>query len=108
MVGGREAAQKLNEYIKDQVQTEYDKLHVWTFVNLRGLNVAFRKCGNDEAADGLDAFMWGFNQAAERFAMIDVGAGKEAVDAKVKGVLRDVHFIANQLTSVEQHTLRTK
>ena len=90
MVGGREAAQKLNEYIKEQVQTEHEKLHVWIFVNLRGLNVTLRKCGFEEAADGLDSFVWGFNQAAERFAMIDVGSGKEAVDAKVKGTFATV------------------
>jgi hypothetical protein len=27
----------------------------------------------------------GFNQAAERFMIVDVGSGKEAADAKIKG-----------------------
>lgn len=30
-------------------------------------------------------FVIGFNQAAERFLMVDVGTAKEAADAKIKG-----------------------
>lgn len=30
-------------------------------------------------------FYIGFNQAAEKFLMVDVGSGKEAADAKIKG-----------------------
>jgi len=33
--------------------------------------------------------LWGFNQAAERFVMVDVGNGKEAADAKLKVHLED-------------------
>ncbi|KAF8974358.1 hypothetical protein BDZ97DRAFT_1911551 [Flammula alnicola] len=32
-----------------------------------------------------DEFIMGFNQAAERFIMLDVGSAKEAADAKIKG-----------------------
>lgn len=32
-----------------------------------------------------DDFVLGFNQAAERFIMLDVGGAKEAADTKIKG-----------------------
>ena len=34
---------------------------------------------------GFDDFIKGVNHAADRFLMVDVGSGKEAVDAKIKG-----------------------
>lgn len=40
------------------------------------------------ARDAFDEFMLGFNQACERFAIVDVGSGKEAADAKMKGMAR--------------------
>lgn len=33
----------------------------------------------------LEAFLIGFSQASPRFQLVEVGAGKEAVDAKIKG-----------------------
>lgn len=42
------------------------------------------------ARDALDEFVLGFNQACERFAMVDVGSGKEAAEAKMKGVMRTI------------------
>jgi hypothetical protein len=36
-----------------------------------------------------DDFMMGFNLAAERFIMVDVGSAKEAADAKIKGTPQD-------------------
>lgn len=32
-----------------------------------------------------DDFIMGFNQAAERFIMLDVGSAKEAADTKIRG-----------------------
>ena len=34
----------------------------------------------------LENFVHGFNQAAERFVMVDIGYGKEMADAKIKGM----------------------
>lgn len=80
------AAQKLYESIRHHLSNEQYQIHVWVFVNKRGLCDALRKCGKKDAADGFDNFMLGFNQAAERFIVVDVGDGKEMVDSKVKGV----------------------
>ena len=38
------------------------------------------------ARDALDEFVFGFNQACERFTMIDVGTDKGAAEAKLKGM----------------------
>lgn len=37
-------------------------------------------------AEQFDAFCAGFNQASPLFSIVDVGNGKEAADAKIKGV----------------------
>lgn len=83
--GGRLAAQKLTEAIRQHSSFDQYQLHVWVFVNKRGLSDTLKKCNKKDAADGLDAFILGFNQAAERFVMVDVGDGKEMVDSKIKG-----------------------
>lgn len=83
--GGRLAAQKISEAIRQYLSNEQYQIHVWVFVNKRGLCDALRKCNKKDAADGFDAFMLGFNGAAERFIIVDVGDGKEMVDSKVKG-----------------------
>ncbi|KAJ3550976.1 hypothetical protein NM688_g4956 [Phlebia brevispora] len=87
--GGRLAAQKLAETIRANLSREQCQIHAWVFVNKRGLCDVLRRCNHKDAADGFEAFMWGFNQAAERFLMVDVGDGKEMVDAKVKAYLED-------------------
>lgn len=38
------------------------------------------------AADDFEQFVTGFNQAAPLFSFVDVGAGKEAADSKIKGM----------------------
>jgi hypothetical protein len=45
----------------------------------------FGRVGNPMAKMKFDDFIVGFNQAAERFLMVDVGSAKEAADAKIKG-----------------------
>ncbi|THG95506.1 hypothetical protein EW026_g6163 [Hermanssonia centrifuga] len=87
--GGRSVAAKLTEAIRQYLPSDQFQLHVWLYFNKRGLSETLRRCDRRDAADGLEAFVWGFNQAAERFMMVDVGAGKEVVDAKVKAYLED-------------------
>jgi len=44
------------------------------------------RSGHPVAKAKFDDFIIGFNQAAERFLMVDVGSAKEAADAKIKGM----------------------
>jgi hypothetical protein len=46
---------------------------------------AFGRFGNTMTKAKFEDFYIGFNQAAEKFLMVDVGSGKEAADAKIKG-----------------------
>lgn len=46
---------------------------------------AFGRFGSTAAKAKFEDFHMGFNQAAEKFLMVDVGSGKEAADAKIKG-----------------------
>lgn len=67
----------------------HQKFHLWVylFYNKRGLLETFARVGLSAARQKFDDFIIGFNQAAERFLMVDVGGSKEAADAKIKGHL---------------------
>lgn len=87
--GGLQCAQLLaetiHEWVHQQISVEQSQLHVSLFVNKRGLYETLKRCNESAAADGLEAFLLGFNQAAERFIAVDVGDGKEVVDCKMRG-----------------------
>ncbi|KAG6832931.1 hypothetical protein H0H92_004815 [Tricholoma furcatifolium] len=91
--GGHAAAQKLTDSILHHLSSNFGanqyQLWVYIFFNKRGLVDAFGRAGNLIAKTRFDDFMMGFNQAAERFVMVDVGDGKEAADAKIKARLED-------------------
>lgn len=84
--GGHEAATRLTEAIKAHLDPHQFQLHVYVFHNRRGLTATLKRCGHGEAAVMFDDFVVGFNQAAERFAMIDAGELKEGSDHKMKGM----------------------
>jgi len=83
--GGHEAASRLSESIKAHLDPLQFQLHVYVFHNRRGLMATLKRCGYAEAAVMFDDFVVGFNQAAERFAMIDAGELKEGSDHKMRG-----------------------
>ena len=87
--GGHFAAQKLSDaimqYLTTAIGTNHYQLWVYIFLNKRGLMDAFGRVGLLSAKSKFDEFTLGFNQAAERFIMVDVGGAKEAADAKIKG-----------------------
>ncbi|KAF4600850.1 hypothetical protein EYR38_005495 [Pleurotus pulmonarius] len=91
--GGHIAAQKLADSILQHMNANYGlnqyQLWVYVFFNKRGLTEAFGRYGLANLKAKFDDFMLGFNQAAERFMMIDVGTTKEAADAKIKAYLED-------------------
>lgn len=68
-------------------QLEQYHLYVYVFYNKQGLVNAIGRAGYFDAKLKFDEFSFGFNQAAERFIMVDVGGGKEQADAKIKGAL---------------------
>lgn len=77
----------LTEHIRKALPSgDNARLHVWAYLNKSGLAKTLGAYGKDEARNHLEDFMHGFNQAAERFVMIDIGYGKEMADAKIKGV----------------------
>lgn len=84
--GGHEAASRLTEKIQAHLAPHQFQLHVYVFHNRRGLMNTLKRCGHNAAAAAFDDFVVGFNQAAERFAMIDAGELKEGSDHKIRGV----------------------
>jgi len=87
--GGHDAATRLTECIKAHLEPLKFQLHVYVFHNRRGLISTLKRCGHPEAAIMFDDFVVGFNQAAERFAMIDAGEIKEGSDHKMRAYLED-------------------
>lgn len=87
--GGLLAAKMLAESVREDFTTKYQldhfHLYVYVFYNKRGLVEAIGRAGHFNAKHKFDDFTFGFNQAAERFIMVDVGSGKEQADAKIKG-----------------------
>jgi len=86
--GGHAAAKMLAESVRQDFSSKYhvEQFNLWVhvFYNKRGLVDAIGRAGFWAAKQKFDDFTLGFNQAAERFVMVDVGNGKEAADAKLK------------------------
>ncbi|KIM81183.1 hypothetical protein PILCRDRAFT_821629 [Piloderma croceum F 1598] len=91
--------QSVRQYFLSTFSLDVDQKNFWVhvFYNKRGLMDALGHAGHWAAKQGFEDFSIGFNQAAERFVMVDVGNGKEAADAKVKVMLDD--FIQSPQTS---------
>ncbi|KAF7309434.1 hypothetical protein MIND_00314200 [Mycena indigotica] len=91
--GGHTAAQRLSDGTMQALTKCYGarayQLWVYVFFNRQGLLNAFRRSGHVAVNGKLEDFIVGFNQATERFIMVDVGSTKEAADAKLKVYLED-------------------
>lgn len=87
--GGHTAAQILSDSTLQHLAANYGprafQLWVYVFFNKRGLTDTFRRSGLTALIGKFEDFVMGFNQATERFLMVDVGNTKEAADAKLKG-----------------------
>ncbi|KAJ6580872.1 hypothetical protein B0H19DRAFT_1112671 [Mycena capillaripes] len=91
--GGHAAAQLLSDSTLQFIAANYDsrplQLWVYVFFNKRGLIDTFRRANFTALIGKFEDFVMGFNQATERFLMVDVGNTKEAADAKLKVYLED-------------------
>ncbi|KAF8897393.1 hypothetical protein BD779DRAFT_372951 [Infundibulicybe gibba] len=91
--GGDIAARRLSNAITSHLNEKYgvNQYQIWVYIffNKCGLLNTLRRHGLDAQSSRFDDFMAGFNMAAERFLMVDVGNAKEAADAKIKVHLED-------------------
>ena len=62
-------------------------LSIYVFLNKYGLLKTLLANGMLQSIERfkIDEFLTGFNQAGNRYLMVDVGAGKEVADSKLKG-----------------------
>ncbi|KIK65410.1 hypothetical protein GYMLUDRAFT_38863 [Collybiopsis luxurians FD-317 M1] len=90
--GGLRAAQNLSDsiikYLTEKYGSHQYQLWVCIFLNKKGLMETLGKLAIS-LKNSFEDFMTGFNQAAERFSILDVGSAKEAADAKIKCHLED-------------------
>ncbi|KAF8717267.1 Zinc finger protein, partial [Rhizoctonia solani] len=84
--GGREAASTLRQHIANHYGGHADIL-VHIFFNREGLGSTVKKYLGITSAV-FSAFISGFNTASPLMSMLDVGAGKEAADAKIRELMR--------------------
>ena len=86
--GGQEAAQILSENIQKYVTSKYGanayQISIHLFLNKQGLMDALGRNVTSVVRSKFEDFLMGFNQASERFLVVDVGNAKEAADAKIK------------------------
>ena len=61
------------------------QLWLTVYCNKRGLSETLVNAGVC-SSEQFDEFVQGFNQASPLFSFVDVGAGKEAADSKIKGI----------------------
>lgn len=87
--GGQKAAAVLSEGIKEHLRILGEicqvQISVYIFFNKQGLSKTLGHCSYHGARIRFDSFVAGFNQATERFMMVDVGSDKEAADSKMRG-----------------------
>ncbi|THV07766.1 hypothetical protein K435DRAFT_642543, partial [Dendrothele bispora CBS 962.96] len=92
-LGGLQAAGQLSEhlthYLTQNFGTHPYTLWVYVFLNKRGLMHLLTRQGQQDCSRKVEEFVVGFNQAAPRFSMVDVGRAKEGADAKIKTYLED-------------------
>lgn len=105
--GGRDAASKLRQHIIAHHGTTTDIL-VHVFFNREGLTKTLKSYLNIQPAT-FNAFINGFNTASPLMSMLDVGIGKEAADAKIRGeclLARHPSDIASHYTSTFVELMR--
>ena len=69
----------------------FGRLSFWITIYLNRRSLLDTLLGNSLCtAEQFEAFLIGFSQASPRFQLVDVSAGKEAADAKVKGESRHI------------------
>jgi hypothetical protein len=88
--GGRQAAMLLTKGLTDyMVETDAESSgrgQVWLTVYCNKSGLMDTLVNNDICTVGdFEAFVLGFNQSSPLFSIVDVGGGKEAADAKIKG-----------------------
>ena len=91
LLGGRQAAQQLTQGIAEYLANEdthiFGRLSFWVSIYFNKSGLIDTLAGHNICTlEQFEAFLTGFSQASPRFLTIDVGHGKEAADAKIRGV----------------------
>jgi hypothetical protein len=89
--GGEEAADdlmaKVREYVSSYVTDSQNiRVMVKCYANLTGLAQAYMKRSKKTAANNFNQLVVGFTRRYDLFDFVDVGAGKEETDSKIRGM----------------------
>lgn len=103
--GGRDAAFKLRQHITANHDANTDIL-VHIFFNRQGLSRALKTHLNIQPGI-FSAFIDGFNTASPFMSILDVGVGKEAADAKIRGGYLIGRSLSNNYISLHIYADRT-
>lgn len=82
--GGQKAATALKAKLVAEIGSEVQLL-VFVYLNRAGMTDAMMSNNLIRRRTEFDEFIMGFNQASPLFHLVDVGQGKEAADAKIRG-----------------------
>lgn len=90
-VGGKEAANRLWNVVRDEVDHRMPdliqkyKMVVRVYANLKGLGHVCHRMGILEHPNHIEDFARGFTGSKALFDFIDVGMGKDRADEKISG-----------------------
>lgn len=91
--GGRQAAMLLTKGLMDHLtsinnsETAHGRGQLWLTIYCNKSGLLETLIQNDVCStEQFETFVVGFNQASPLFSIMDVGTGKEAADAKIKGM----------------------
>ena len=88
--GGKEAADEIHARVKDyMLQLQIDQgntsIVVRAYANMRALGEACVRNGKMRLGASFQSFAQGFTRRQALFDFVDVGAGKEEADNKIRG-----------------------
>ena len=95
--GGKAAAASLKQELTKLLDADSGPLCTFIYMNQAGLREVLANSDTCTAAKFND-FVTGFNRSTELFNIIDVGRGKEAADAKIRGELSPHGRTRHQVT----------
>ena len=90
--GGKDAADELHSRIKDylkklKLDVDNTKIVVRAYADVKNLQATCVKHGKMKMGSSLRLFAQSFNQRQGLFDFVDIGAGKEEADNKIRGML---------------------
>ncbi|KAL8822909.1 MAG: hypothetical protein Q9191_006368, partial [Dirinaria sp. TL-2023a] len=112
-IGGKEAAARLYDAVRDYVRHEIPnmpsdyKIVTKSYANLKGLGEVCHKAAILDKTSTIEDFARGFTGSKHLFDFVDVGMGKDRADDKISGLFRTTKINVYQQQYIQPFPLAT-